>query len=83
MLYISRIQFLNGDPMKNKELLNTIMVLQSEVEHYKTLLQPHDTGNIRTTISFITERIQNLKDQLYNERADSSTKLHKQMEFNL
>ena len=83
MLYISRIQFLDGDPMKNKELLNTIMVLQSEVEHYKTLLQPHDTGHIRTTISFITERIQDLKDQLYNDRADSSTKLPKQMEFNL
>ena len=83
MLYISTIQFLNGDPMKNKELLNTIMVLQSEVDHYKTLLQPHDTGHIHTTISFVTERIQNLKDQLYNDRADSSTKIPKQMEFNL
>jgi len=83
MLYISRIQFLDGDPMKNKELLNTIVVLQSEVEHYKTLLQPHDTGHIHTTISFITDRIQDLKDQLYNDRADSSTKLPKQMEFNL
>ena len=69
--------------MKNKELLNTIMVLQSEVDHYKTLLQPHDTGHINTTISFVTERIQDLKDQLYNDRADSSTKIPKQMEFNL
>ena len=69
--------------MKNKELLNTIVVLQSEVEHYKTLLQPHDTGHIHTTINFITERIQDLKDQLYNDRADSSTKIPKQMEFNL
>ena len=83
MLYISTIQLLNGDPMKNKELLNTIMVLQSEVDHYKTLLQPHDTGHINTTISFVTERIQDLKDQLYNDRADSSTKIPKQMEFNL
>ena len=66
-----------------RDSLNTIVVLQSEVEHYKTLLQPHDTGHIRTTISFITERIQDLKDQLYNDRADSSTKLPKQMEFNL
>ena len=67
--------------MKNKEILNTIMVLQSELEHYKTLLQPHDTGHIHTTISFITERIKQLKDELYGDTISARAKLPKQMEL--
>ena len=49
---------------KNKKLLNDIVrisVLEEEVEYYKTLLQPHDTGHIHTAISFITDRIRILK----------------------
>jgi hypothetical protein len=49
---------------KNKKLLNDIVrisVLEQEVEYYKTLLQPHDTGHIHTTISFIKDRIRQLK----------------------
>ena len=48
--------------MKNKEILNTIMVLQGELEYYKTLLQPHDTGHIHTTINFLEERIKDLQE---------------------
>ena len=69
--------------MKSKEILNTIIVLQSEVEHYKTLLQPHDTGHIHTTINFITERIQSLKEELYGDRHSAQAKIPKQMEFKL
>ncbi len=69
--------------MTNKEILNTIMVLQSEVEHYRTLLQPHDTGHINTTISFVTDRIKELKEELYGERRYAKTKIPKQMEFKL
>ena len=69
--------------MKNKEILNTIMVLQSEVEHWKSLLQPHDTGHINTAISFATERIKELKDELYGSRREAQAKLPKQMEFNI
>ncbi len=46
--------------MKNKEILNTIMVLQSEVEHWKSLLQPHDTGHIHTAISVLNQQINNI-----------------------
>ena len=49
---------------KNKKLLNDIVrisVLEEEVEYYKTLLQPHDTGHIHTAISFIKDRIRILK----------------------
>ena len=52
--------------MKNQgtKLINDIVrisVLEEEVEYYKSLLQPHDTGHIHTTISFIQSRIKNLK----------------------
>ena len=50
--------------MKSKEILNTLIVLQSEVEHYKTLLQPHDTGHIYTTISTLESRVEELKERM-------------------
>ena len=40
-----------------------IGVLEDEVEYYKTLLQPEDTGHIHTAISFIQDRIRNLKGE--------------------
>ena len=49
---------------KSKKLINDIVridVLEEEIEYYKTLLQPHDTGHIHTAISFIQDRIRNLK----------------------
>jgi len=50
--------------MSNKKLINDIVrisVLEEEIEYYKTLLQPHDTGHIHTTISFLTSRLNILK----------------------
>ena len=49
---------------KNKKLINDIVrinVLEEEVDYYKTLLQPEDTGHIHTTISFVEDRIRILK----------------------
>ena len=51
----------------NKTLINDIVrisVLEEEIEYYKTLLQPHDTGHINTTISFMSQRLSNLKGEL-------------------
>jgi hypothetical protein len=51
---------------KNKKLINDIVrisVLEEEVEYYKTLLEPHDTGHINTAISFIRDRIRHLKGE--------------------
>ena len=42
--------------------LVTLMVLTEEVEHYKTLLMPHDTGHIHTTINFLEARIKDLQE---------------------
>lgn len=51
---------------KNRKLINDIVridILQEEIKYYKTLIQPHDTGHIHTTISFLEQRIRNLKGQ--------------------
>ena len=39
-----------------------LIVLTEEVEHYKTMLMPHDTGHIHTTINFLEERIKALQE---------------------
>jgi hypothetical protein len=55
--------------MNNQTLINDIIrvnVLEEELNYYKTLLQPHDTGHIHTTIAFLQNRIDNLKGD-YNE----------------
>ena len=50
--------------MSNLKLRNDIVrisVLEEEVEYYKTLLRPHDTGHIHTAIGFIKRRIEELR----------------------
>ncbi len=52
---------------KNKNLINDIVrinVLEEEIEYYRTLLQPHDTGHIHTAISFLRQRLAHLKGEL-------------------
>jgi hypothetical protein len=54
----------NQEKATRKKFINDIVrisVLEEEVEYYKTLLQPHDTGHIHTAISFIKDRIRILK----------------------
>ena len=49
---------------KNKKLINDIVrldVLKEEVEYYKTLIREHDTGHIHTAISWMQERVRDLK----------------------
>ncbi len=49
---------------EKQKLINDLVrinVLEEELEYYKTLLQPQDTGHIHTVIHFITDRIRNLK----------------------
>jgi|TARA_R110000851_G_scaffold332255_1_gene507867 hypothetical protein len=38
-----------------------VEVLEQEIEHYKTLIEPQDCGHIHTTIGFLQSRISNLK----------------------
>ena len=42
--------------------LGRILNVRNKEEHYKTLLMPHDTGHIHTTINFLEERIKDLQE---------------------
>ena len=44
--------------------LGRIKILEEEVEYLKTLLKPHDTGHLHTTISVLENRIKQLKGEL-------------------
>ena len=51
---------------KNRTLINDLVrleVLEEEIEYYKTLIQPEDTGHIHTTIGFLNRRIEELKGE--------------------
>ena len=49
---------------KHRKLINDLVrinVLEEEVEYYKTLIRPTDTGHVHTAINFIQDRIRILK----------------------
>ena len=46
--------------MDNEQKLR-IEILEEEIKYFETLLEPHDCGFIHTTISFLKDRIENLK----------------------
>ena len=50
-----------GECSKARNLMSYVQVLQNEVEELTKMLQPHDTGHIRTAIGVIKERIQEIK----------------------
>jgi len=50
--------------MNKKELMNHMLALVSEVQHLYTMLKPHDTGHIHTTIGMLNRRIDDIKDCL-------------------
>ena len=54
----------NLKEMNKEELMNHMFALLSEVSHLRTLVEPHDTGHIITTISMLEHRIKELKDCL-------------------
>jgi len=53
--------------MDKKELMNHMFALISEVRFLYTMLEPHDTGHIHTTIGMLNRRIDDIKDCLSNE----------------
>ena len=52
--------------MDKKELMNHMFALVSEVQFLYTMLEPHDTGHIHTTIGLLKRRIDDIKDCLSN-----------------
>ena len=47
----------------DKAVITYIEVLKAEIEHLKSLLEPHDTGHIHTTISTLQHRVIELENK--------------------
>ena len=52
--------------MTKPEKVEHMLALKREVEHLKTMIRPHDTGHIHTTISTLTDRIKSLYKEVYS-----------------
>ena len=50
------------DDEEERHLNMTIKVLKEQVEIFTSRLEPHDTGHLHTTISTLTHRIKELKN---------------------
>jgi hypothetical protein len=54
--------------MTNNERINTIVVLELEVEVLQSKVQPHATGHIITAIGVINSRIDELREEGLKEK---------------
>ena len=50
--------------MSRSKELNHLVHLKDEINHLKSLLQPHDTGHIHTTIGVLVERVEEITMKL-------------------
>jgi len=55
-----------------KAIATYIWVIKAEIEHLKTEIQPHDTGNIHTTIATLQRRL----TELEKEHTDNKQCIH-------
>ena len=53
--------------MSRSRELNHLVHLKDEINYLKSLLQPHDTGHIHTTISVLEERVEEITMRLAKE----------------
>ena len=53
--------------MSRSKELNHLVHLKDEINHLKSLLQPHDTGQIHTTIGVLEERVEEITMKLAKE----------------
>ena len=50
----------------NLVTVDKIMVLMEEVAIFKSCFQEHDTGNLRTTVNVLENRIQELRERVHD-----------------
>ena len=53
--------------MSRSKELNHLVHLKDEINHLKSLLQPHDTGHIHTTIGVLEQRVEEITMKLVKE----------------
>ncbi len=44
--------------------LDTLNILKKEIEHAKSCLMPEDTGHIHTSINWMTQRVDELEEEI-------------------
>ena len=55
--------------MTHEQKLKHMCCLKQEVEVLKTMIRPHDTGHIYTTISTLEDRIKTIYKEIYSSKA--------------
>tara|TARA_B100001094_G_scaffold89979_1_gene86053 strand:+ start:77 stop:250 length:174 start_codon:yes stop_codon:yes gene_type:complete len=55
--------------MTHEQKLEHMCTLKKEVEVLKTMIRPHDTGHIYTTISTLEDRIKTIYKEIYSSKA--------------
>ena len=53
--------------MSRSKELNHLVHLKDEINYLKSLLKPHDTGHIHTTIGVLEERVEEITMKLAKE----------------
>ena len=53
--------------MSRSRELNHLVHLKDEINYLKSLLKPHDTGHIHTTIGVLEERVEEITMKLAKE----------------
>ena len=60
----------------SSRLMNHERALREEINVLKERLQPHDTGQIHTTISTLEERVQEINKQIEDNKLDEPIEAH-------
>tara|TARA_Y100001951_G_scaffold103674_1_gene113056 strand:+ start:1536 stop:1712 length:177 start_codon:yes stop_codon:yes gene_type:complete len=50
----------------NTVTVDKIIVLMEEIAILKSRFQEHDTGNLRTTVNVLEDRVKELKDRIHD-----------------
>ena len=60
----------------SSRLMNHERALREEINVLKERLQPHHTGHIHTTINTLEERVQEIKQQIDDNKLDEPIEAH-------
>ena len=60
----------------SSRLMNHERALREEINVLKERLRPHDTGHIHTTINTLEERVQEIKQQIDDNKLDEPIDAH-------
>jgi hypothetical protein len=56
--------------MSRSQQMNHLKHLEFEIRHLETMLLPHDTGHIHTTISVLEDRIEEIQKEIDKDKVE-------------